>query len=136
MRPARRARTRATPAPMGTGIMFLKQYLGRSLPLLGAAALAFVLGFAAAWIATRTEVNGIRAELRGETARIGGELDAFRTGPAASGGDTQEQIADLLERVALIERHLGLAPAALPPSAAGADREDRPPLPPLLPPGR
>lgn len=116
--------------------MPLKQHLGRSASLLGAAALAFVLGFAAAWIATRTEADGIRAELRGETARIRGELDAFRTGLAASGGDAEGKIADLLERVALIERHLGLAPTALPPSAPGAGPEDRPPLPPLLPPGR
>ncbi len=116
--------------------MSLKQYLGRSAPLLGAAALAFVLGFAAAWIATRTEVDGIRAELRGETARIRGELDAVRTGLVAAGGGAQRQTADLLKRVALIERQLGLAPAALPRSAPGADPEDRPPLPPLLPPGR
>ena len=120
----------------GTGIMRLKQIPGRAAPLLAAAALAFLLGFAAAWIAMRIEANDIRAELRGETARVRGELDAVRTGPAALGGDAEGKIADLLERVTVVERRLGLVPVLLPPSAAEGDPEDRPPLPPLLPPGR
>ena len=109
--------------------MFLRQILERSAPLLAAAAVAFVLGFAAAWIAIGTEMNDIRAELLDE-------LDAIRIGLAALDGDAQGQIADLDRRVALIERQLGPVPAALPPSAPEADREDRPPLPPRLPPGR
>ena len=77
----------------------------------------------------RIEMNHIRAELRGEP-------DAPRPGPAAPGGDARGQIADLLERVTLIERRLGLVPAALPRSAAEAETENRPPLPPRPPPGR
>ena len=109
--------------------MVLKRILERSPSLLAAAVPAFVLGFAAAWIAMGTEINGIRAELRGE-------LDAVRAGLAALEGDVQGQIADLERRVTLIERQLGLVPVLLPGSAAEADREVRPPLPPLLPPGR
>ena len=109
--------------------MFLRQMLEHSASLLAAASLAFALGFAAAWIAMGTEANRIRAELRGE-------LDAVRTGLAALEGDAQGPIADLDRRVTLIERQLGIVPAALPRSAAEADREDRPPLPPRLPPGR
>lgn len=123
------ARTRATLIPQGTGIMRPKQIPGRSAPLLAAAALAFVLGFAAAWIAMRIEANDIRAELRGE-------LDAVRIELAALEGDAQGQIADLDRRVTVIESQLGPVPVPPPPSPAEGDREDRPPLPPFLPPGR
>ena len=109
--------------------MFVKQMLEHSASLLAAASLAFALGFAAAWIAMGTEANRIRAELRGE-------LDAVRTGLAALEGDAQGQIADLDRRVTLIERQLGIVPAAPPRNAPGADRGNRPPLPPRLPPGR
>ena len=122
-------RCRATLILQGTGIMVLKQILQRSSSLLAAAALAFVLGFAAAWFAMGAEINDIRTELLGE-------LDAVRTGLAALDGDAEGQIADLDRRLALIERQLGLVPALLRRSAPEADAEVRPPLPPPLPPGR
>lgn len=123
------ARTRAALIWRETGIMRLEQIPGRSSSPLAAAALAFVLGFAAAWIAMGTEINDTRAELRDE-------LDTVRAGLAALEEEVQGQIADLDWRVTLIERQLGLAPVLLPPGAPEGDPENRPPLPPRLPPGR
>ena len=113
--------------------MSLKQNLALSAPRFGVIVLAFALGVATAWITMRTVATDIRAEMRSQIAHLRDDVVALRTAISALDSDAQKQIAELGRRFALIERQLGLSPVALPESGAGADSEDRPPLPPRPP---
>ncbi|MDE0176247.1 MAG: hypothetical protein OYH76_17545 [Defluviicoccus sp.] len=113
--------------------MSLKQNLARFAPRFGAIVLAFALGVATAWIAMRSVATDIRAEMRGQIAQLRDDAVALRTAISALDGHAQKQIGELGRRFAVIERQLGLSPAALPESGAGADPEHRPPLPPRPP---
>ena len=113
--------------------MSLKHYLARSAPQFGVIVLAFALGVATAWITMRIVATDIRAEMRSQIAHLRNDMVALRTAISALDGDAQKQTAELGRRFALIERQLGLSPVALPESGAGADSEDRPPLPPRPP---
>ena len=113
--------------------MSLKQNLARSAPQVGVIVLAFALGVATAWITMRAVATDIRAEMRSQIAHLRDDMVALRTAVSARDGDARKQIAELGRRFDLIERRLGLSPVALPESDAGADPEDRPPLPPRPP---
>lgn len=113
--------------------MSLKQYLARSAPRSGVIVLAFALGVATTWIAMQTVATDIRVEMRGQIADLRDDAVALRTALSTLDGDARKEIAELGRRVALIERKLGLSPAALPESGAGTDPEHRPPLPPRPP---
>ena len=114
-------------------VVSLKKDFSRSMPLVAAIGLAFVLGLATAWIAMQAVETDIRAEMRSQFAHVRDDLAAVRAALSDLDGDARKEVAELGRRLVLIEREFGFPPVALPEGGDGAAPDRRPPLPPGLP---